>query len=323
MDRTKAVLLAVTVGAAILPTWARTDGCFMPSEQQWRKRRERSLILEPDQKALIYFENRREQLVISPNYAGDATNFAWVVPVPSRPKVEILKGAPFHELARLIEPPPPATARRMEGGAKSASAPSGVAVLERKTVGDYDVSVLSATDEKALRHWLDDNHYHVPPNAEAPIRTYIGEGWTFVACKIRVNDTANGLKSGTLTPLRLTFAAPHPIYPMRMSAASAQPFTVLLYVAEPLSQGRGSLLPISEPTVGRLGVSNPRASVYRTYASQTLPATIRDAYPTLAKLSPSGLQITWLREQFRPEQCDHDFIWTHRPQLRRGRFPRR
>ena len=101
MGRTRAFCLLCVVCAALAPRLALTDGCYMPREDTWRKQREKSLILEPDQKALIYYSRGREQLVISPNYAGDATDFAWVVPVPSVPKVEILKGAPFHELAHF------------------------------------------------------------------------------------------------------------------------------------------------------------------------------------------------------------------------------
>ena len=153
MNRTVPFTLAALFLLSLAPRAAHTDGCMMPTEDDWKRRRERSLILEPDQKALLYFHAGREQLIISPNYAGEASRFAWVVPVPSRPKVEILKGAPFHELARLVEPVPP----RPQGGgrmseAKSA-APGGVTIIERKTVGDYDVSVLSSTDSNSLLTW--------------------------------------------------------------------------------------------------------------------------------------------------------------------------
>ena len=153
MNRSRALLATLAVCAAFAPVMARADGCFMPTDAAWRRQRERSLVLEPNQKALIFFANGKEQLIISPNYSGDASDFAWVVPVPSRPKVEILPGAPFHELARLVEPAPPSFAGRPAPAAKSA-ARSGVTVIERKTVGDYDVSVLSATDGGALMRWL-------------------------------------------------------------------------------------------------------------------------------------------------------------------------
>jgi len=300
----RAPLLAGLTIAAILPVNGRTDGCYMPPESEWRKQRERSLILEPDQKALIFFDRGREQLIISPNYAGQSSDFAWVVPVPARPKVEILKGAPFHELARLVEPPPMRKSTMAMGGRFAPPAAS-VTVIERKTVGDYDVSVLSATDSRALMNWLAENHYHLPPKAEAPMKAYVRDGWTFVASKIRLNDHASGLKTGTLTPLKLTFDTQHPMYPMRLTAASAQPFTLLLYIAEPNRPGLGPLEPMSQPL--------PRKdSLDGAYATQILTPAMRASFPTLAKLSPAGLHVTWLRRNMRPEQCVRDYVWQHR-----------
>src|SRR5579859_3975564 len=101
------VLCVALIGMIVLPQTGRPDGCLMPSDTAWRQQRERSLINEPDQKALIYFHNGQEQLVISPSFDGAVGEFAWVVPVPARPQVKILNGAPFHELARLVEPEPP------------------------------------------------------------------------------------------------------------------------------------------------------------------------------------------------------------------------
>ncbi len=42
----------------------------------------------PDQSALITFDGKTERLVIETAVEGEGTEFAWVVPVPSLPKVE-------------------------------------------------------------------------------------------------------------------------------------------------------------------------------------------------------------------------------------------
>lgn len=128
----KRTALLSVLAILVLQGLVLADGCFMPDEQSWRKHRERSMINEPDQKTVVYFSKGVEQLIISPSYEGPSADFAWVVPVPARPKVEILKGALFHELAKLVEPKPPV-------GRAAKSAPphlhAGVTVLERKTVG--------------------------------------------------------------------------------------------------------------------------------------------------------------------------------------------
>ena len=67
-----------------------------------------------------------------------------------------------------------------------------VRVIERKTIGDYDVSVLSATESKSLLTWLKENKYHLPEKAAKPVEEYIKENWVFVACKIKPHDNAGG-----------------------------------------------------------------------------------------------------------------------------------
>ena len=96
--RTVAVVLLAGCGTA----WA--DGVHFPSEKAWRESREKSLVSEPTQKAVLMLDRGVETLIVSPGFAGDAADFAWVIPVPKRPKVEIVKGALFHEMARLVEP---------------------------------------------------------------------------------------------------------------------------------------------------------------------------------------------------------------------------
>ena len=238
------IRILILVGLASSVVWsapsARPDGCFMPRESAWKKERERSLINEPDQKALIFFDKGKEQLIISPNYSGVTSDFAWVIPVPARPQVKILPGAPFHELARLAEPEPPGNRAKAPMGGGRAMESARVTVIERKTIGDYDISVLAATDSQALVHWLRDNGYHMPQGAAGPIAAYIKEGWTFVASKIK---------------------------------------------------GPGN----SSPELHEAALSKSQ----------------RSAYPTLSRLSSTGLKIYWLKETITPGDCDKDYVWAN------------
>src|SRR5688500_2616667 len=98
--------IGVAAALALSASAALADGMMVPRESDWKARRERAYINEPEQKAVVYFSNGRERLIISPGYRGDASEFAWIVPVPARPKVDKVEGALFHELARLVPPPP-------------------------------------------------------------------------------------------------------------------------------------------------------------------------------------------------------------------------
>jgi len=294
------VLLAVTLlfGALTPVVWA--DGCMMVSEAAWKTGRERALINEPEQKAVVYFSKGREDLIISPSYEGPSGSFAWVVPVPARPKVEIVKGAIFHELAALTQPPPSDAFSNRRNKGVMAAAPAPVTVLERKTVGAYDVSVLSATDGQALVKWLMANKYHMPAKAVGPIKSYVKQGWTFVACRIKAPGAAKGLRTGTLAPLKLTFNTKRPVYPMKLSAANPKSFRVLVYLILPSRE-----IPQDTFRVWLVSSSkHPKGS--------GLAATLKQhqkQYPTLAKLTGEKAQVFMYGAYVTPAECTTDYIW--------------
>lgn len=305
------VALFAAACAALFPGARRAygDGIII-APNSFREQRERSLITEPDQKAVIVYSGRTERLIISPSYRGDAREFAWVVPVPRRPQVDKVDGALFHDLARLVMPRPPAG---FGARAKTMSAPmAGVAVLERKPVGAYDVSVLAASDGHALMKWLAGNGYRLPARAEAPVRAYVREGWTFVACRVRVPDSARGLKSGTLAPLSLTFRAYQPVYPMRLSSANSGDFDLLVYVA---SANRETELRLAQAPARRRDL---RARFAATYEPQQ-----RWEYPTLARVVRNTTRIHMLHGRMSPEECTQDFVWNPPVESRAASLSRR
>ena len=61
-------------------------------------------ITIPDQRALIYFTNGTERLVIETRFNGAGTNFAWVVPLPSQPVIEEATTGLFPTLQYLFRP---------------------------------------------------------------------------------------------------------------------------------------------------------------------------------------------------------------------------
>ncbi len=58
----------------------------------------------PDQRALIQYENGIERPVIDTSFKGSGTNFAWVVPLPSVPKIEPVTEGFFPTLQSLFQP---------------------------------------------------------------------------------------------------------------------------------------------------------------------------------------------------------------------------
>jgi hypothetical protein len=58
----------------------------------------------PDQRAILAWSNGVERLVIETRFTGAGTNFAWVVPLPSAPKVEAATRGLFPTLTHMLRP---------------------------------------------------------------------------------------------------------------------------------------------------------------------------------------------------------------------------
>jgi hypothetical protein len=243
--------------AIVLPTLlaassfsVRADGCFV---FKWDKQTD---INEPTQKAIILHDVGREDLLLQVKYEGPLEEFGWLIPVPAVPTVEQGSMQPFYELSQL-------TQRRFGVHAVtmglSLDADDDVKVIETKTVGAYEVTVLSARDAGSLARWLQANDYSIPEDKTGIIDDYIHKGWCFVAAKIQLNrgvafklapgaspnqtgPTPSGkviqqkLASGELHPLLISFDTPTCIFPLKISAVGGTPSEVSLYVlsAEPL-----------------------------------------------------------------------------------------
>ena len=61
-------------------------------------------VTMPDPRALLVWSNGVERLAIETRIVGEGTNFAWVVPLPSAPKVEAGTVGLFPTLAWLTSP---------------------------------------------------------------------------------------------------------------------------------------------------------------------------------------------------------------------------
>jgi len=301
--------LAATMAMAIaflnVATSSRADGIMLPDIETWKKMRDEGLVMEPEQRAVIVYSKGNEDLIISPRYEGQADRFAWVIPVPSRPEVELADRALFDELDEALyygQVP------------KSPSLPkTNVEVIERRVIGDYDVGVLDANDAHALMNWLSDNAYYLPDLALGPIEYYVGKRWTFVACKIHDPvRSAKGLRTGTLAPLKMSFASKRPMYPLRLSAANPEPFDVDIYL----------LVPDPNPALDyRVVIDLPvlRGDRFLPLPSVAYPelnaveAAQEKPFPALARLAPRGLHVFHVAYQtdstIRPKQCVRDLYW--------------
>ena len=186
-------VVALLTLTAIAQFPARANGCFV---FRWDKKID---INEPTQKAIIFHDSGREALLLQVKYEGPLEEFGWLIPVPSVPKVEKGSMEAFYELSKLTQ---------MHFGmyykaatlSTRGSHDEAIKVIETKTVGAYEVAVLSAQDSGSLARWLHANDYSIPEGKSEIVDEYIRRGWCFIAAKIQLNKgvsfkTASGAGS--------------------------------------------------------------------------------------------------------------------------------
>jgi hypothetical protein len=246
-----AALLLALVSLSAPPAFA--DGCFV---FKWNKGID---INEPTQKAIIVHDAGRENMLLQVKYEGPLEEFGWLIPVPSIPTVEKGSMEPFYELSQLTQREfgmRQGVAYRGGSGGKGIE-DAGVKVVEIKTVGAYEVAILSAHDAGSLDQWLKAHDYSIPEGKVEIVDEYIRKGWYFVAAKIQLDrdvafkmvnnaspkasqDTTAArktlerqLSTGELHPLLISFDSPRCIFPLKISSVTGKPSEISLYVLSP------------------------------------------------------------------------------------------
>ncbi len=216
----KISVIILTVFLFSYPVMAMADGMMMPPSEYW--------INETGQKAVIMYEDGIETMVVSTSFTGNADDFAWVIPVPSKPEVSKGSDELFASLKNATQTN--VYYEKSFFGMDDAvmnSAGNSVTVVESKNVDYYEVTILTATDTDDLATWFTKNGYNFPITADYILESYIENGWYFVAMKINpdsldFSDVESELREGHATPVLMSFATEHPVYPMKISSIISQ-----------------------------------------------------------------------------------------------------
>ncbi len=175
----------------------------------------------------------RVTAIVLIQYAGDAPDFSWVVPVPGIPELSTgsdLVFAPLELATRpqfILEttgescPEDIPTVFLGGGGADTAAGPpenDGVEVLQSLAVGPFDVQIVSSDAPDALVTWLEDNDYDLADRGRDLIAPYVEEGMNFVALRL-LQDRG----TGDIQPLIMRYTSTEPMIPIRLTAVAALP----------------------------------------------------------------------------------------------------
>jgi hypothetical protein len=251
-------------------------------------------IYEPNQLAMIVFDDMVEKIIFQIDYEGDAEDFAWVVPVPGYPKLFTVEDDIFYELHKLTQPPPPSSF----GCGWGAGVPTpgledgeGVQVWEENQVGIYHTTTLSATDPNSLVGWLNDNGYIFPVEGQEILDYYVQKNWFFVVMKIQHEEIINSSENytGAIQPIGIMFFSDEMVYPLKISSLSTPSWgtEVLIY------------------TFSDERVTFPGAT--EEYNAIITPDQLEE-YPILQGLIDETFVLTKLRKNFSAEEMDDDLL---------------
>ena len=253
-------LLGFTLLAFCCATWA--DGGFMPS--MTARVAGVSGAASTEQKGIIIQEPKgREVLLLQTTYHGPAAEFAWVIPVPGKPRKSDVFLASTDFIDQVLDHTQPSVVTNINdmgrahrhdtatdgmmmggveggpgmGGPAGGEAPQQVVVHDRMDVGDYEAAVLSATGTEVLIDWLREHDFRVPPDSADVFGHYVTQHWYFVALKMQPAKADETPVLDDVAPIGLRFPAErltYPLYISRVSSRQKTGLTVVMIAHEPV-----------------------------------------------------------------------------------------
>lgn len=215
-----------------------------PDGKVVRPRNYKGSLEESAQEAIIIFDRSNNQgeatedLILKIQVKGEAENFAWIVPFPNEPKVAKEDPKLFKELFQYVEARKASQRNKKKKGFKSlggfggGGADSKVEVLQRKTVGDFEIAVVKENEQGGLNPWLKKEGFETLDDAEDVLEFYRKKKYCFACIKVDSKVLAEK-KEIESHPLRFTFktGGRDGIYfPMKLTSLQKDAFDVNLYV---------------------------------------------------------------------------------------------
>ena len=234
--RINATFLAAVVGVSVAATATRDaaacGGTFCDSGPT---------AMPVDQKGeniLFVLDGKTVEAHVQIQYQGSASRFAWVVPMPKVPEVEVGSQPLFDAMLAASVPTfgfsqtsdqcggsgGVAGSSFLNGdassgagaGGSSGSGGGGPAVVLQEVVGAFEVTVLSGGTAVEVSKWLDDNGYQSIKTAPAKLDHYVQKNFVFVALKL---TGAAGVDQ--IHPLVFRYQGDEPCVPLVLTAVAA------------------------------------------------------------------------------------------------------
>lgn len=164
---------------------------------------------------------------------GDADQFAWLVPVPAVPEIEVGSFRLVQAVLNGTQPVYGVQSRSIcedssaddSGGSTFLSRPDGggastgedPVVVAQDVVGAFQYAILQGGSAETVTQWLLDNGYSVEEEAPTILDEYIAEGHVFVAFRLR-----HGLGVDDIHPVLIRYPGTEPCIPIRLTRVAAK-----------------------------------------------------------------------------------------------------
>lgn len=222
-------LLAAALAVSMWSNRAEACGCFAPPDPTVP-------VVQAGERILFATSNGKVTAHIQIQYAGDAKDFGWLLPVPSVPTLKVGTEELFTQLINTTQPrynvETRATGNCNGFGFRGAGAPSTAndsafetqnpgapnPLVIQSSIGPYDYAVLKADNKDAMLSWLAQNRYFIPVGTEDVVGPYIRPGSFFLALKLQ-----SGKSAGDITPVVLEYPSDLPMIPIILTSVAAQP----------------------------------------------------------------------------------------------------
>ncbi len=218
------------LGAALtLPSQtAEACGCFAPPDPSVP-------VVQAGERIVFSHENNQVTAHIQIQYAGPATEFGWLLPMPSVPEMTLGTEELFTQLINTTQPKYRLVRQAgdsCDGVGFNRSAPSAGAfndaanesmdpdspLVLQDSIGPFDFAVLRADSKEEMFNWLTENSYFIPTGTDDVVDAYIRPGAYFLALKLQKGNDA-----GDIQPVVVKYQSDLPMIPIILTSVAANP----------------------------------------------------------------------------------------------------
>lgn len=251
---------------------------------------------------LVEWHDGIEHYMTSFSYQGAASNFGWIVPLPTVPeKVEEGGGWTLQRLFRETHPFKGFVPLRLAAGAVSDSAE----VLQQVKVRALDITVLRGSGQ-AVIDWASEHDFFLDEETRGHLLVYAHGSPIFMAAKYDVAAAqATRQQQGDGAPVLITMKTAHPWVPLEVLAIGAQQVKADVYLLTDQPVNTTDIgAALGEPAVGSSVPGAPgftvqfqqpiNASLYRDLSTDKNMGWVRpDSWLTLMALDAPGRTVTY------------------------------